>query len=77
MPFLTGIAVDAYICLPLEAFNNHMDKKEWVGILKFAIFVQVLHIKNVHSGKRMFKKELNYVQVDIECPLCEVKRVFF
>ena len=24
-----------------EAINNHMDKKEWLGGLKFAIFVLV------------------------------------
>ena len=31
-------------------FNNHVDKKGWVGGLKFAISVHVYYIKNVHGG---------------------------
>ena len=35
--------------LALGVFNNHVDKKGWVGGLKFAIFVHVYSIKNVHE----------------------------
>ena len=33
------------------AFNNHVDKKGWVGDLKFAIFVPVYLKENVQRGK--------------------------
>ena len=32
------------------AFNNLWDKKGWIGGLKFASFVHVYLIKNVHGG---------------------------
>ena len=34
----------------MGAFNNHVDKKGWVGGLEFAIFVHVYYIKNVNEG---------------------------
>ena len=46
-----------------------MDKKGWVGGLKFAIFVHVYYIKDVHGGRWVVKKQHNYVHVVIECPL--------
>ena len=36
-------------------FNNHVDKKGWVGSLKIALFVQVWYIKNVYGGRWVVK----------------------
>ena len=55
--------------LPREGAFNHVDKKGWVGGLKFAIFVHVYYIKNVHQGRWVVKKEQKYVHVVIEFPL--------
>ena len=49
--FTPGTHNMALYRLPIEgAFNNYLDNKGWVGGLKFAIFVRVYHIKNVHEG---------------------------
>ena len=45
-----------------------MDKKGWVGGLKFAIFVHIYHIMSTR-GRWVVKKDQNYVHVVIECPL--------
>ena len=49
-----------------RSFKNHVDNRGWVGGLKFAIFVHVYYIKNVHGGRWVVKKEQNYVHVVIE-----------
>ena len=33
------------------AFKNLVDKNGWVGGLKFAMFVDVWFLKNVHGGR--------------------------
>ena len=50
-------------------FKNHVDNREWVGGLKFAIFVHVQYIKNVHGGRLLVKKEQDCVNMVFECPL--------
>ena len=47
-------------------FKNHVDNRGWVGGLKFANFVHVQYIKNVHEGRWVVKKEQNYVHVVFE-----------
>ena len=47
-------------------FKNHVDNRGWVDGLKFAIFVHVQYIKNVHEGRWVVKKEQNYVHVVFE-----------
>ena len=47
-------------------FKNHVDNRGWVGGLKFAIFVHVQYIKNVHEGKWVVQNEQNYVHVVFE-----------
>ena len=48
------------------SFNNHVDKKGWVGGQKFAIFVHIHYIESVHKGRWVVKKEQNYVHVVYE-----------
>ena len=48
------------------AFINNVDKRGWVGGLKFAIFVYVWYIRNVHEGSWVVKKEQNDVHVVFE-----------
>ena len=48
------------------SFNNHVDKKRWVGGPKLSIFVHVYYIENVHRGRWVVKKEQNYVHVVFE-----------
>ena len=52
----------------LGAFNNLVDKREWVGGLRFAIFVHDQWIKTAHGGRLAVKKGQNYVHVVIEYP---------
>ena len=47
-------------------FRNHVDNRGWVGGQKFAFFVHVQYIKNVHEGRWVVKKEQNYVHVVCE-----------
>ena len=48
------------------SFNNHVDKKGWVGGPKLTIFVHVWYMENVHGGRWVVKKEQNYVHVVFE-----------
>ena len=40
-----------------------MDKREWVGGLKFAIFVHVSYIKSVHGGRWVVSQMSTFVHV--------------
>ena len=43
------------------SFNNHVDKKGWVGGLNFVISVHIYYLKYIHGGRWVVKKEQNYV----------------
>ena len=51
------------------AFNNRVEKRGWVGGLKFAIFVHFQYIKSVHKGRWVVNKEQNHVHMVFEWPL--------
>ena len=48
------------------SFKNHVDNRGWVGGLKFAIFVHIQYMRNVHGGRWVVKNDQIYVRVIIE-----------
>ena len=63
------IAITIHGSVYIGPFKNHVENRRWVGGQKFAIFVHVQYIKNVHEGRWVVKKEQNYVHVVFEWPL--------
>ena len=65
-PKLLVNAVKVTTHLPWGPLKNHVDNRVWVGGLKFAIFVHVHYMKNVHEDRWVVKKEQNYVHMVCE-----------
>ena len=48
--------LNEYVYPNKRPFKNYVDNSKWVGGLKFAIFINVHYIKNVHGGRWVVKK---------------------